>query len=340
MDLPSPVHPSLIAMHTSTTNLPGADARQRQAGLQRALQALQDPDHPLAGVELDALSDLNRVNLEHFRAAWGGVQPERRREVVAALIEFAEDHVDASFAAIYRWLMEDADPWVRSHAIEGLWEEEDVRLIGPLTRCLESDVDLSVRAAAALSLGRFLLLGEFDQIDASAAQRVENALLAAYYAPDQDALVRRRILEALANSSHDELPDMILEAYQEDDDILRVGAVFAMGRSADPRWNRIVLDELGSSDSAMLFEAVRASGELEIENALPDLIRLLGDEDVEIRDAAVWALGRIGGREARRALKACCASDDEDLAEAAEDALAELDFLAGDDPIPSFFLQA
>jgi HEAT repeat protein len=67
------------------------------------------------------------------------------------------------------------------------------------------------------------------------------------------------------------------------------------------------------------------------------LLRLIGDEDIEIRDAAVWALGRIGGREARRALKACCASDDEDLREAAEDALAELDFMAGDDHMPSFF---
>ena len=41
----------------------------------------------------------------------------------------------------------------------------------------------------------------------------------------------------------------------------------------------------------MLFEAVRASGELEIEEAAPELIRLLGDEDIEIRDAAIWALG-------------------------------------------------
>ncbi len=317
-----------------------ADPRQQRAGFEQTLLAVQASQHPLAGVELDAFSDLNKSHLERFGAAWDSLAPERRRELLAALVEFAEDHVDASFAAIYRWLMDDGDPWIRAQAIEGLWEEEDVRLIGPLIRRLENDIDLDVQAAAALALGRFLLLGEFDQIDAGAARRVQDALLAGYYAPDQDAWVRRRILEALANSSHDELPDMILEAYEEDDDILRVGAIFAMGRSADPRWNRYVLDELGSSDNAILFEATRASGELEIEEALPDLLRLLGDSDVEIRDAAVWALGRIGGPEARRALKACCASDDEDLREAAEDALAELDFMAGDDAMPSFFFQA
>jgi len=66
----------------------------------------------------------------------------------------------------------------------------------------------------------------------------------------------------------------------------------------------------------------------------------LGDEDIEIRDAAIWALGRIGGREAWRALKACAASADDDLAEAAEDALAELTFMAGDDAMPGLFFQA
>ena len=313
---------------------------QRQPSLPQTLLALQQADLLLASVELNALSDLGRDQLEQFRHAWAGLSMERRRDLVTALVEFAEDHVDASFTAIYRWLLDDSDPWIRSHAIEGLWEEEDVRLISPLIRCLERDADLDVRAAAALSLGRFLLLGEFDQIDASAAHRVENALLSAHYDADQDTWVRRRILEALANSSRDELPDMILEAYEDDDDIMRIGAVFAMGRSADSRWNHYVLEELGSADSVMLFEAARASGELEIEEAVPDLIRLLGDEDVELRDAAVWALGRIGGREARRALKACSASDDEDLREAAEDALAELDFMAGDGHTPSFFFPA
>jgi HEAT repeat protein len=327
-------------MDLSTTQPRTIGLSQRQANLQRTLLAIQDPDHAVASIEFDALSDLSKDHLRQFGAAWSVLSLERQRGLVAALIEFAEDHVDASFATIYRWLMEDDDPWVRAHAIEGLWEEEDVRLISPLIRRLEGDPASDVRAAAALSLGRFLLLGEYDQIDQSAARRVEEALLEAYRTPDQDVSVRRRVLEALANSSLDELPDMILEAYEDDDDIMRVGAVFAMGRSSDPRWNRTVLDELGSTDSGMLFEAARASGELEIEEALPDLLRLLGDEDIEIRDAAVWALGRIGGREARRALKACCASDDENLVEAAEEALAELDFMAGDDSMPSFFFQA
>jgi hypothetical protein len=47
-------------------------------------------------------------------------------------------------------------------------------------------------------------------------------------------------------------------------------------------------------------------------------------------------LGHIGGPEARRALGACAASDDEALAEAAQEALDELSFLSGDDELPAF----
>lgn len=325
--------------HPAPSKSRTANHRERQASLQHTLLALQQPDHPLAGIELGVLSDLSADHLGRFRTIWAQLAPDRRRGVVEALVEFAEDHVDASFAAIYRWLIDDADAWVRAHAIEGLWEEEDVRLISPLVRRLENDPDLEVRAAAALALGRYLLLGEFGQIDASAMRRAESALMAAYQDPEQDIWVRRRVLEALANSSHDDVPDMILQAYEDDDDTMRIGAIFAMGRSADPGWNTYVLDELGSHDRAMVFEAARASGELEIEEAVPDLIKMLADEDVEIRDTAVWALGRIGGREARRALQACCASSDEDLQEAAEEALAELDFMAGDDQMPSFFFE-
>ena len=89
----------------------------------------------------------------------------------------------------------------------------------------------------------------------------------------------------------------------------------------------------------MRFEAARASGELELADAVPALIGFLEEDDVELRDSAVWALGRIGGPEARRALQACVASTDEDLREAAEDALAEIDVYAGDDDLPAFFLE-
>jgi HEAT repeat protein len=61
----------------------------------------------------------------------------------------------------------------------------------------------------------------------------------------------------------------------------------------------------------------------------------LNGSDREVQEAAVWALGRIGGREARRALEACYESEDEALSQAAAEALDEMDLL-GSSLIPLY----
>lgn len=308
------------------------------ASLSRILQGILDPDRPIHSLELDILSDLDAAGLVRFQAAWAGMPAPRRRSLVTELLEVAEERVDVSFRRILQWLMNDEDSWVRAHAVDGLWEDEDVRLIGPLTRLLSHDPAPEVRAAAAQSLGSFLLLGELEKIDAALAAKVEQALQVAYIQERQDPSVRRRVVEALAYTAAANVPAIIRDAYEDEDDGMRLSAVFAMGRSADLRWSDIVLAELVSVDAAMRFEAARASGELELAEAVPDLIALLDEDDVELRDTAVWALGRIGGPEARRALRACCESDDDELVEAAEEALAEMIFLSGGDDLPAFMV--
>jgi HEAT repeat protein len=303
------------------------------------LQGILDPGRPIHSIELDTLSDLDAASLARFQAAWAEIPASRRRSLVLELLEVAEERVDVSFRWILQWLLDDEDPWVRAHAIDGLWEEEDVRLIGPLTRLLSHDPAPEVRAAAAQSLGRYLLLGELERIDAGLAARVEHALHTAYIEEEQEPFVRRRVVEALAYTTAANIPAIIRNAYEDEDDGMRLSAVFAMGRSADLRWSDIVLAELASVDAAMRFEAARASGELELAEAVPDLIALLDEDDVELRDTVVWALGRIGGPEAQRALRACCESDDDELVEAAEEALAEMSFLSGDDDLPAFMVE-
>lgn len=310
-----------------------------RASLGSTLLALEDPTRLIPSIELDVLSDLTAADLGRFQATWRNLPQERRRSLLSNLVEVAEDHVDAYFAPIYLWLIDDDDPKVREQAIEGLWEDEDVRLINPFIRHLKSDDSAEVRAVAAASLGRFVLMSELEELDPTVARRIENVLLDAFSESESDITARRRALESLAYSTQDFVHGLIAEAYQDDDDGLRMSAVFAMGRSADLRWEHIVLAELDSSDNGMQFEATRASGELELADAVPELIAFLQEDDIELRDSAVWALGRIGGPEARRALQACAASPDEDLREAAEDALAEIDVYAGDDDIPAFFLE-
>jgi HEAT repeat protein len=300
------------------------------------LKALLDPDQPIYGLDLTALSDLSPEELAQFGGTWSQLPGPRRRELVSRLVELAEEQVEVCFRPIFQWLLADEDARVRAQAIDGLWEDDDVRLVAPLTRVLQADPAADARAAAAQSLGRFVLLGELEELDRGLGEAVEEALWSAYHEAGQDILVRRRALEALGYSSADRMARLIAEAYADEDDGMRASAVFAMGRSADSRWRDIVLDELSSTDAEMRYEAARASGELELAEAVPALLPLLDEADVDLRDVAVWALGHIGGPEARRALEACAASDDEALAEAAQEALDELSFLSGDDELPAF----
>jgi hypothetical protein len=83
---------------------------------------------------------------------------------------------------------------------------------------------------------------------------------------------------------------------------------------------------LQSRDPAMRFEAAVSAGELGLLAAIQRLIQLLDDADGSISEAAVTALGKIGGREAKRALEGVAHGVDERLAQAAEEALEELTF--------------
>ena len=316
-----------------------ATGEKQQASFSRSLEEIRSPAHNLARIDLAALSNLSRAQLAQFQAVWQDIPAERRQELAAALLELSEERFDLTFNDIFKWLLQDQDPRVRSLAVEGLWEDDDVRQITPLISLLRSDASAEVRAAAALSLGRFVLLGELEEIDRQAATRVEDALRQAYHHDEYDLTVQRRLLESLAYSGQEDVEETILEAYQSGDPAMQISAVFAMGRNASKRWRPIVLAELSSSDDAIRFEAVRASGELDLKAAVPALIALLGESDIDLRDSAIWALGQIGGQQARRALRACSKSDDEELREAALESLAELDLFSDLDDLGTLYTQ-
>jgi HEAT repeat protein len=116
---------------------------------------------------------------------------------------------------------------------------------------------------------------------------------------------------------------------------MRISAVFAMGRSADSRWAPQVKQELFSPNPEMRYEAARACGELQISDTVTDLAELTEDVDPEVQEAALWALGQIGGDKAREILQRYCESECEATRVAAEAALDELEFLYGD--LANFF---
>jgi HEAT repeat protein len=137
-------------------------------------------------------------------------------------------------------------------------------------------------------------------------------------------------LESLAYVCDQRVLASIREAYRSPSEKLRISAVFAMGRSADTRWDEEVRRELLSTNPEMRYEAARACGELQLLESVAMLEELTEDTDAEVQEAAIWALGQVGGDRAREILEHHGRGDDEALRVAAEAALEEFEFLHGD----------
>lgn len=297
------------------------------AGFQALLHKLADPEIEIPPVDLSELSDLSRADLELFRKVWENCTSMRRRYVIGTLGDLAEKHIELIFEHVNRLALEDPDSQVRELAIANLWECELPALASTLIQILENDSSQQVRARAATALGRYVYLGEMKRISAGLHKETEDALLRVLQGPEQTP-VKQNALESLGHSSREEASGHISQAYDSDDPDRRRSAVVAMGRSYDPRWLGHVETEMVSADPATRAEAARAAGELEASHLTGSLTELLEDGSDQVRRAAIWSLGQIGGEAARDALVSLL---DTDLTEQerglVDDALDHISFL-------------
>ncbi len=296
---------------------------------------LHDPID-VASQDLFAFSDLTRQMTETVRQDWLHIPVERRRIITRQLVDVAFNDLDWHLSRILRIALEDMDAQVRLIAIEGLEEDISNDLVGPLIQIMRNDENFPVRAAAARALGGYVLAGELDELDAALAMRVEEALLAILSNRKEPLSVQAQALESIAYSGEAGVRQLIEDAYYSPEEEIRVSSLIAMGRSADIHWRNYARAELLNPSAAMRAEAARACGELETKAAHQELLGLLIDEEQIVRMAAIFALGRIGGREARTALHTISDSGKGLEAAAAEEALEEISFYADANGAPLF----
>jgi len=306
---------------TTKTTLTVADLLARMA---------TDPNFPTVS-ELSALSDLTLPEQAQVRQEWMTIPEERRYITLQKLTAASEKELTLHLGRLLRVALGDESSRVRALAVAGLWEVTEESLIGPLVDLLYNDASEEVRAAAAGALGAYVLAGELDEIDPAQAMRVEEALLSVLHSENELLTVQCRALESIAYSGETGVRQLIDDAYYSQYEEMRVSALNAMARSADIRWRDAAQAELISPDTAMRAAAARACGELEHKEALPDLFEILSDEEKEVRLAALFALGRIGGKDAVEILTAAATSEDEEEAAAAEEALEDTLFYARND---------
>ncbi len=301
------------------------EERREKPDLAATLAAMQTSDGPDTTI-FYGLSDLTQSEIAEFEKTWSRLNDETRQRIIHELIDVGEANFELSYTAIALSVLDDPDSDVRGAAIELLWENEDESTLHRLLEIAQWDESTEVRAAATTAVGRFILMGELGDFSETEAMRAQDIVISILNSEDEEIDVRRRALEAISNSSHEIVESAIRDAYESHEHKMRVSAVFAMGRSADDHWTSTVLRELDSDDPEIRYEAARAAGELMIEDAVPALSRMAFDSDRELQNNAVWSLGEIGGREALRVLNLVAANaqetDDADLIEAVEDALA------------------
>lgn len=298
--------------------------------LKESLEQLSDSTQSIPYSALFPLSDLAGEQWSEFLAAWTSFSPNQRRRLARALVELAEVNFGVNFDAIFRLCLDDADDQVRAMAIDGLWENEDVTLIGPLLKILRADPSVQVRAAAAIGLGRYMLAAELEQLAEPIQNRIMTELLTAIHLGSESVEVRRRAIESVAYACTPEVLEILETAYFDDDEAMRISAVVGMGRSCDDRWEDLVLQELENDSAAMRYEAAWACGELALQSAVPILARLIYDLDQQVCSASIWSLGQIGGLQAKQILLTAYDEADGDTRNALGEALSELALFEGD----------
>ncbi len=300
---------------------------ESRTSFQKVIGELTQDGPELSRRSLQEFSDLDPASLRALREAWPRISPARKRQLLEGLEALSEEDTLVCFEDFARSLLQDPDAEVRTRAIRLLDECNDIKLIPPFIKILNDDPDAGTRAQAAAALGKYVELGELEEIPAEPRLQVEEALLEKANGEDQLA-VRRNALEALGFSSRPEVITLIESSFHRENPEWQASALFAMGRSFDERWEESVLSRMMDINSLVRLAAVEAAGELHLASARTALFRVLEEEEEdEIASAAIWSLSQIGGEDARLYIENLLdlAEEEEDV-KFLEDALDNIEF--------------
>jgi HEAT repeat protein len=211
-----------------------------------------------------------------------------------------------------------------------------------LSTVQNGDEPEQVRARAAISLGPALELADTEGFDDDLSeppvtrmmfQRIRATLRRIHSDERAPKEVRRRVLEASVRSPQDWHEHAIRAAYSSGDKDWTLTAVFCM------RWIRgfdvQIIEMLESPNSDIHYEAVQAAGMQRVHAAWAHVAALMVSATTakRLRLAAIEAAAGIRPGEARQILAELADSEDEEIAEAASEALLETDYAeeAGED---------
>lgn len=259
------------------------------------IAALLDDENILSPTVLYRLSDLSLEEANQLKEVWPRITLTRRQALMVDLEKFIDDDLLLDFDAVGMIAIKDPDPAVRHYAVLTMWNTETSDHARLLIRLAEHDDHLDVRAAAVAALGAFVYQGEVEEIEKGLFKEIMSCLLG-ILDDNEDPLLQRKALESIGYATSKEVDKAITDAYTSDDDDWMTSALVAMGRSGNSRWKSQVLESIENNHFLVREEAVRAAGELYLEEAQKPVIACLEDPDDNVRLAAIWAISSIGGK--------------------------------------------
>ncbi len=227
-------------------------------------------------------------------------------------------------------------------------------LVDALLAILRSDAEpAELRAQAAISFGPVLeesdlefieegdelLNGGFGDLGAPSIDKetfhmLRDALRRLYQDSKVPSDVRRSILEAAVRSPQDWQYDAVQAAWASNDADWKRTAVFCMGHVNG--FDEPILEALKSGKPDLHYEAVRAAGSMQLDEAWDHIVPLLKldtpEEGKPLLLAAIEAVAYIRPSEAPDVLGDLMDTEDEEILEAIDDALAMAEACA--DPCP------
>ena len=286
---------------------------------------------------LHFISDISSGDLEKIKSIWGEVNRDRKYNLLRDLVSLMVANTLVSCDNFGYYALQDDDPHIRSQAIRLLWECSDIKLISIFIDLLQNDSNFEVNASAAAALGKFILLGELEEIPEKSANMVQDLLINEYIKTENDR-TKQRILESLGYSSNEKVNQFITNALKKNDKGWHLSALFAISRSANNIWEKEVVQKLTNLDPDIQIEAIKAAGELEIASAKEQIIEFMESytPDEVLYKQAIWALSKIGGNDVKKLFEEMIEeSDDKEKTDMLEMAL---DNMGITNRLPSFGL--
>ncbi len=288
--------------------------------LSACVEALKN-NLPISGQSFEALTDLRRDEQQYLVGEWSAIPPHVRADLMERVAELAILDVSSDFTALGSVAITDDQPLVRRSAVTVLAESMEWRAGDRLVHALRDDEDPLVRTAAAAALEEWAILADCDMLDEEQANDVISVLRAAVFDLEAPVEVRAAALVSISGVSADWIEPLITDFYYDEERLLRLAAVTAMGSSGLETWLDYLDEQLQSVDAEFRLAAVTSVGELCIPSTVEAVAAMLEDEDEDVVVGAIAALGEIGGPLAVEYLNAFLEDAEPEFIDAVETAL-------------------